>query len=106
MIFLPAYNLKLYAADRGVVPAIEIFAVISQKLNPSSFSNSNFAIPPVKINVFLNEVTIELKKVTWPSRKETSGSTVIVIVVVIVFSLILGIYDFVWAKIITSLLKM
>lgn len=43
---------------------------------------------------FLREVKIELKKVTWPSRKQTMGSTVVVIVLVMVISLFLGLVDF------------
>ena len=43
---------------------------------------------------FLREVKIELKKVTWPTRKQTVGSTAIVIALVIVISLFLGIVDF------------
>jgi preprotein translocase subunit SecE len=42
---------------------------------------------------FLREVKIELKKVTWPSRKQTMGSTLVVIVLVIIISLFLGIVD-------------
>jgi len=42
---------------------------------------------------FLREVKIELKKVTWPSRKQTLGSTAVVIVLVIIISLFLGIVD-------------
>ena len=42
---------------------------------------------------FLREVRIELKKVTWPSRKQTIGSTVVVIVLVIIISLFLGLVD-------------
>ena len=42
---------------------------------------------------FLREVKVELKKVTWPSRKQTIGSTVVVIVLVIIVSLFLGIVD-------------
>ena len=42
---------------------------------------------------FLREVKVELKKVTWPSRKQTIGSTVVVIVLVIVIALFLGIVD-------------
>jgi len=42
---------------------------------------------------FLREVKIELKKVTWPSRKQTMGSTVVVIVLVIIISLFLGLVD-------------
>ena len=42
---------------------------------------------------FLREVKIELKKVTWPSRKQTLGSTVVVIVLVLIVSVFLGVVD-------------
>lgn len=42
---------------------------------------------------FLREVKVELKKVTWPSRKQTVGSTVVVIILVLVISLFLGVVD-------------
>jgi len=42
---------------------------------------------------FLREVRVELKKVTWPSRKQTIGSTVVVLVLVLIISLFLGVVD-------------
>jgi preprotein translocase subunit SecE len=42
---------------------------------------------------FLREVKVELKKVTWPSRKQTIGSTAVVIVIVLIISLFLGLVD-------------
>jgi preprotein translocase subunit SecE len=42
---------------------------------------------------FLREVKVELKKVTWPSRKQTIGSTVVVLVLVLIISLFLGVVD-------------
>ncbi|MBF0117452.1 MAG: preprotein translocase subunit SecE [Desulfobacterales bacterium] len=42
---------------------------------------------------FLREVKVELKKVTWPSRKQTTGSTVVVLILVVVLSFFLGIVD-------------
>lgn len=42
---------------------------------------------------FLREVKVELKKVTWPSRKQTMGSTVVVIILVTIISLFLGLVD-------------
>jgi preprotein translocase subunit SecE len=42
---------------------------------------------------FLREVKIELKKVTWPSRKQTIGSTAVVIILVMVVSIFLGVVD-------------
>lgn len=53
---------------------------------------------------FLREVRIELKKVTWPSRKQTMGSTVVVIILVMVISLFLGVVDFSLSNLIRAVL--
>lgn len=42
---------------------------------------------------FLREVKVELKKVTWPSRKQTVGSTVVVLILVIIIAFFLGVVD-------------
>jgi preprotein translocase subunit SecE len=42
---------------------------------------------------FLREVKVELKKVAWPSRKQTIGSTVVVIALVMIISVFLGAVD-------------
>ena len=42
---------------------------------------------------FLREVKVELKKVAWPSRKQTIGSTVVVIALVMIISIFLGAVD-------------
>ena len=42
---------------------------------------------------FLREVKVELKKVTWPSRKQTIGSTVVVIIIVTIIAFFLGAVD-------------
>jgi len=54
---------------------------------------------------FLREVKVELKKVTWPSRKQTVGSTVVVIVLVMLISLFLGIVDFGISSLIRAVLQ-
>ncbi|MGD0168290.1 MAG: preprotein translocase subunit SecE [Smithella sp.] len=51
-----------------------------------------------KITQFIKEAKIELKKVTWPTSKQTMASTAVVIILVFVLSIILGIFDFVLAK--------
>jgi preprotein translocase subunit SecE len=43
---------------------------------------------------FVKESWTELKKVHWPSRKETYQATVIVVVVVVVVAIFLGLVDF------------
>jgi preprotein translocase subunit SecE len=47
---------------------------------------------------------VELKKVTWPTPKQTLASTSIVIIVVIIVSLFLGIVDFGLTKIVKLVL--
>ena len=43
------------------------------------------------------EIVVELSKVTWPTRKELSASTVVVIILSVIASIILGLFDFFWA---------
>ncbi len=45
-----------------------------------------------------NEVSGELKKVTWPTAKEVRAATIVVIVMAIISALILGLFDLAWSK--------
>jgi preprotein translocase subunit SecE len=47
-----------------------------------------------RMRVFLAEVRNELKRVTWPSRKEVYATTVVVILTSVFFGLYLFIIDF------------
>ncbi len=44
------------------------------------------------------EVANELKKVTWPTMRETRAATVAVVVATFAAAVILGVFDYVWAK--------
>jgi preprotein translocase subunit SecE len=57
-----------------------------------------------KIKQFLTGSKIELKKVTWPTPKQTLASTSVVIIVVIIVSTFLGIVDFGLTKIVKLIL--
>ncbi len=46
-----------------------------------------------KPSVFYSEVKEELKKVSWPSREQTVGTTLVVVAVVFVITLYLGLID-------------
>lgn len=46
-----------------------------------------------------NEVTSELKKVTWPTAKEVRTATLTVIIMAIISAAILGVFDFVWSNV-------
>ncbi|HSB06530.1 MAG TPA: preprotein translocase subunit SecE [Thermodesulfobacteriota bacterium] len=54
---------------------------------------------------FLREVKQELKKVTWPSRKDTLSGTAVVLVAVFVIAIFLGIVDSGLSSLIRELLK-
>jgi preprotein translocase subunit SecE len=51
-----------------------------------------------RIYTLANEVTGELKKVTWPTWKEIRTATIVVVVMSIVSALILGVFDLVWTN--------
>mgnify|MGYP000944212236 CR=1 FL=1 len=46
-----------------------------------------------KIVKFLQEVRTELTKVTWPTRQELIGSTIVTVVVTLIISVFIGIVD-------------
>jgi preprotein translocase subunit SecE len=49
---------------------------------------------PSKIAKFFRDVMHELKRVTWPNRKALLNYTIVVIVTIIIFAIILGVFDF------------
>ena len=52
---------------------------------------------------YLREVIVELKKVIWPSRKETLGSTAVVLVIVGLAAVFLGIVDLILSRLVRLL---
>lgn len=52
------------------------------------------------------EMIAELKKVTWPSRKELIRSTVVVIVFVVAVTVVIALYDFGLSALLKELLKL
>ena len=45
-------------------------------------------------NQFMNEVVVELSRVVWPTPKETSSATMIVIIMVVISGVVLGLLDY------------
>jgi preprotein translocase subunit SecE len=58
-----------------------------------------------RVTTFLQDVQAETKKVTWPSRRDVMGSTLVVIVAVFVIAGFLGIIDFILSLLIGALIK-
>lgn len=46
---------------------------------------------------FIKEVVGELKKLTWPTKKETAANTITVLVFVVLTAAIIGVLDFVFS---------
>jgi len=53
-----------------------------------------------KINIFLKEVLVELKRVSWLSRKDALRYTLVVLLVTIIVAAFLGGLDYIFREII------
>lgn len=53
-----------------------------------------------------DEVVTELKKIVWPSRKDTTNMTIVVCIMVLISGFVLGLFDFAAGNIIDWLLNM
>lgn len=56
------------------------------------------------VKSFFESVKIELGKVTWPTRKETIATAMVVVIIVLLISLYLGACDIVLAKLMRLIL--
>ncbi|NVN97732.1 MAG: preprotein translocase subunit SecE [Geobacteraceae bacterium] len=57
-----------------------------------------------KTREFFDDVKLELEKVTWPTRKETVGTTWVVVFIVVLISFYLGACDLVLARLLRFIL--
>jgi preprotein translocase subunit SecE len=57
-----------------------------------------------QIKTFFREVRMELKKVTWPTRKETLAATAMVIILSVIVAFFLGILDVALAKLVGTIM--
>ncbi len=78
------------AAEKRVVPTVKVGG-LQEKIE--------------QLREFFQEALVELKKVTWPSRKETTTTGIAVLVMVVVMSLYLGIVDLALAKFVELILS-
>ena len=60
---------------------------------------------PARIKEFSGEVKSEFKKIVWPDRKVTIGSTGVVIVLVFLVAVYLGAVDLFVGKLVSFILK-
>ncbi len=58
------------------------------------------------ISRLVRETTVELKKVTWPTRQDAIQLTVLVLAVVVVSSALLGFLDFLFARLVGFIISL
>ncbi len=59
--------------------------------------------PGAKMGKHFRSVIAELKKVAWPTRRETTVYTIVVIVTVVVVAALIGVFDLLLRLIFTRL---
>jgi preprotein translocase subunit SecE len=96
--------------NRARIPAvggnIKQGQILSQKTSGNIKTQFGKVKSPLYKGIqFLREAKIELKKVTWPSRKQTIGFTGVVIVLVMIISFFLGLVDYGLSNLIRVLLQ-
>ena len=58
-----------------------------------------------KARKFFSEAKVELKKVVWPSKRQTMSSTRVVVIFVALISVFLGLVDFVLSRLVKFILS-
>jgi preprotein translocase subunit SecE len=54
---------------------------------------------------FLREVRVEMQKVTWPSKNDVYGSTIVVMVAVVALTLVISIWDWALSQVMQLIMK-
>lgn len=59
---------------------------------------------PKRISKFFRDVVHELKRVTWPKRKDVWIYTIVVLVAIVFFAIVLGLFDFIFLRLVGLLI--
>jgi len=60
---------------------------------------------PAGVKNYFQELQMEMRRVTWPSRKQVQATTVVVIATVFAFAAYFFVVDAVFSRLITKLLQ-
>lgn len=58
-----------------------------------------------KVRSFVSEVRTEMQKVTWSTREELIGSTLVVLATMAILSTFVGVCDYIMSMLMTSILR-
>ncbi len=56
-----------------------------------------------KTKVFLHEVSLEMKKVTWPTREQVKNYMVVVVIASFALAVVIGIWDVILLKLLEQI---
>ena len=102
-----AENLRFVNLGQGkyLIMATKKSGKISKKAKSREIaeSGSKFSLPRIK--QFYEEVKNEFGKIAWPDKKQTIGSTGVVVVLVFLISIYLGLVDFLLGHLIGLVIK-
>ncbi len=98
---------KQKKAGRVAIPEKEVPRPTSLKKDVYKKVENGVFVPKryfIVARQFLAEAKVELKKVTWPTRKELLSTTAVVIILVLLIAFYLGIVDLGLVKIIKNVI--
>ena len=78
---------------------------MAKKHSKKAEVNAAEASKATQLKEFFEESQVEIKKVVWPSRKETVTTSIAVLALVVVMSLFLGIVDLGLTKLVEYILS-
>lgn len=58
-----------------------------------------------KIKNFIEEVKLELKKVTWPEKRVLRISTIVIVFLMVLMAIYFGIVDLIFSKIVSLIIR-
>lgn len=94
VIFLLAQKFSVALDFEGRVRSLEMIL----KVGASVIGVLTFVIlnRSTRANTFMNEVVVELSKVTWPTQDETVKATIAVLIAVLIAGIVLWLVDSLW----------
>lgn len=84
---------SITAVQHGVPIAFGLISFLMLQLNPKTVK-------------WADEVLIELRKVTWPTRKETTAMTLVTCIMLLVAGVGLGLFDMVSKEVVNILINL
>jgi len=92
---------RVAISEQGDLPPTPLKKDVYKKVENNVFAPKRYFIVARQ---FLADAKVELKKVTWPNRKELLSTTAVVIILVLLIAFFLGIVDLGLVKIIKNVI--